>query len=344
MATAGPVSSSALPPLPSKALPLAAAIKPIKPDGPDAKPSHLLSQATQLGSADSRPTHFSRPLTTSRSSASSSHGAIAPSSSQALRIVAQDMQAQADDKCRPSGIGRVGSHKGQAVCLRGVGLPPIPHLAGSPTLPKGRTGKGRAHAASNAPDHIRNAGRSKADLKGASSGSPSSASTGARSKAAAGWNSDFSVQYNDPVSLKDQERALKMNRRGPAKQPLTPPGHRVQQLTGASTTAVQHGSAKSVRSHATHTCRSQLGGRTSGQHAVSCELDGVSVLDDWQPGNESCALTNCSSAYSRNLDSAQSPLRHGRAKHGSSIWVHGHAELDKALVTGLQVYICESEM
>ena len=209
-------------------------------------------------------------------------------------------------------------------------------------MPRGRTGKGSSHSASNAPDSLRMAGKHKAELKGTSS-SPSSALTGARSKATAGWNSDFTVQYNDPVSLKDQERALRMHRRGSAKQLITPPGHRGQQLTGKSTTAVQHSSAKPA-SHATPTCRSHSGVTISGQHAISDELDGVSVLDDWQPGSESCAQTDCSSAYSRNLDSAQSPLRYGRAKHGSSNGVHGHAELDKALVNGLQVYICESEM
>jgi len=60
VATAVPVTIPALPPLPDKAPPLPAAVKPITPDSPDIRPTHMLSPPMQLGFANTSFGHFSR--------------------------------------------------------------------------------------------------------------------------------------------------------------------------------------------------------------------------------------------------------------------------------------------
>ena len=302
MATAVPVTVPTLPPLPGKASPMPAAVKPITPDSPD------------------------------------------------IRDPGQDLIRQSEEDYRPSDISQAGSHRGQGVSAQGFGLPPIPaaHSAGSPPIPKGRVGKGGTHSAPKAPGV--SSTRGKHSMKSKGSRPPNIESAGARSTPAPGWNADFSVQHSDPVSIKDQERHMSKKHQGSAKQSQIPSGRTALQPPGGQSAATQHGPAKQASSVGTaavasrahkppavpwthQACRPPAAYEPHGQCGGT-----VYMKDDWE-----CSLPSeqigCSSVHSRNLDSAQSPLRPLKGEHGGSIGFCGQAQLDKASFSELGIKV-----
>ncbi len=358
MATAVPVSIPTLPPLPDKAPLMPAAVKPITPDSPDIRPTHMLSPPIQLSFANTSFGHFSRSQTPScnppkQALNRGSPHAVVLSDSHAVHAERQDpgqvLIRQTEEGCRLSGISQAGSPRGQGVCAQGFGLPPIPaaHSAGSPPIPKGRVGKGPAHPASKTPGVSSTWGNS---MKSKGSRPPNIVPAGARSKPAPGWNDDFSVQYNDPVSIKDQERHMSKKHQGSAKQ-SQPSGRTASQPPGGQSAAAQHGPAKQASSVGSAAGASrahkapavpwtQHGCRPLAAHEPCAQcVDTVRMNDDWECSLQSTQI-GCSSVHSRNLDSAQSPLRPLKGERGGSIGFCGQAELDKASFTGRKVSVC----
>ncbi|KAL0055768.1 hypothetical protein WJX82_004157 [Trebouxia sp. C0006] len=191
MATAVPVTNPTLPPLPDKAPPMPAAVKPITPDSPDIRATHMLSPPMQLSFASTSFGHFSRSQTPSRNPPKQalnqgSLAAVVLSDSHAVHAERRDTGQvpirQTGENYRPSGISQAGCQRGQGVSAQGFGLPPIPaaHSAGSPPLPKGRVGKGVAHPAPKTPGV--SSTRGKHSLKSKGSRPPNIVPTGARSK------------------------------------------------------------------------------------------------------------------------------------------------------------------
>lgn len=364
VATAVPVTIPALPPLPDKAPPLPAAVKPITPDSPDIRPTHMLSPPMQLGFANTSFGHFSRSQIPSCNPAEQalnkgSPCEVVPSCSHGVHAERRDpgqiLIRQTEENRRSSGISQAGSHSSQAVPAQGASLPPIPaaHSAGSPPIPKGRAGKGVAHPASKAPGV--SSTRGKHSMKSKGSRPNIIVPAGARSKPAPGWNDDFSVQYSDPVSIKDQERHMSKTHQGSAKQSQMPSGHTALQPPGGQSAAAQHGPAKQASSVGSAAGASrahkppavpwtQQGCRPPAAHEPSDQcVDTVYMNDDWECSLQSAQI-GCSSVHSRNLDSAQSPLRPLKGEHGSSIGVCGQAELDKASSTSVKVSVCRSHL
>jgi hypothetical protein len=357
MATAVTVTIPALPPLPDKAPPTPAAVKPITPDSPDIRPTHMLSPPTQLSFANTSLGHFSRSQTSScnppkQALNKSSRGAVVPSDSHAMhaqhQYPGQALIRQTEEGCRPSGISQAGSHRGQGVPAQGFGLPPIPaaHSAGSPPNLKGRVGKGGTHSAPKAPGV--SSTRGKHSIKSKGSRPPNIVPAGARSKPAPGWNDDFSVQYSDPVSIKDQERHMSKKHQGSAKQSQIPSGHTALQPPRGQLAAAQHGPAKQVSSVSSAVGASrahkpsavpwtQQGCRPQAAHEPCAQFVGtVSMDDDWECSLQSEQI-GYSSVHSRNLDSAQSPLRPLKGERSGSLGFCGQAQLDRASFTGVKV-------
>ena len=142
-----------------------------------------------------------------------------------------------------------------------------------------------------------------------------------------GWNSDFTIQYQDPLSIKDQERGLRHAVQGRLKQPHASAASR-QPGSGAvknrspsqspgwthfrsfppQPAGLQDSTAQQPLSVAAH-CTTAAGhlqrvARMGSALAVPGELERKSKGTRW-----SNKLKGGSIAYSRNLDSAQSPLR-----------------------------------
>ena len=140
------------------------------------------------------------------------------------------------------------------------------------------------------------------------------------------WNSDFSIQYEQPLSIKDQERALRHAAQGHVKQPhasvvsrkqgsgvvknkstsvspniLPPLSHFTQQPAALPGSRPQQPISAPCH-HAKAAAQSQSGGSDS---AVA-EPRRHEQLKERACSNK---LRGGSIAYSRNLDSAQSPLR-----------------------------------
>ena len=362
MATAAPVTNPTLPPLPYKAPPLPAAVKRITPDNPDIRPTHILSPPMQLSFASTSFGHFScsqPPLKQALNRGSL--GALFPSDRHALHAERQDpgqvLIRQTEEGCRPSGNSQAGLHRGQGVPTQGFGLPPIPaaHSAGSPPLPKGRVSKGVAHPAPKAPGISSTRGMHSMTSKG--SRPPNIVPTRARSKPASGWNDDFSVQHSDPVSIKDQERHMSKKHQGSAKQSQTPSGRTVLQPPGGQSASAQHGPGKQTSSVGSATGasrahkppavpRTQHGCRPLAAHEPCAQCVGTaSMHDDWECSLQSEQI-GYSSVHSRNLDSAQSPLRPlgKQGELGGSIDFCGQAQLDKASFTNAKVSVCCSPL
>lgn len=143
-------------------------------------------------------------------------------------------------------------------------------------------------------------------------------------KGSPGWNSDFTIQYRDPLSIKDQERALRHAGQGRLRQPC------------ASAVSREHQGAAKIRSpsRSPGTPLSSFTSQPAGMQdsmpqqppsaAAHCttaagQLQSVARMGSAlaMPGElgkskgklSSNRLRGGSIAYSRNLDSAQSPLR-----------------------------------
>ncbi|DBA83223.1 TPA: hypothetical protein ACH3X2_006736 [Trebouxia sp. C0005] len=352
VAPAVPVTIPALPPLPNKAPPVPAAVKPITPDSPDIRPTHMPSPPMQLSFANISIGQFSRSHTPSckpQKRALNRGSLPVLSDSHAVHAERQDPGQvpirQTDKDYKPSGITQAGSHRGQGVLAQGCGLPPIPaaHSAGSPPSPKGRVGKGIASPASKAPGV--SSKRAKHSVKPSKdSRPPNIVTTGVRSRPMPGWNDDFSVQHSDPVSIKDQERHMSKTHQGSAKRSqMLLSRHTALQPPGGQSAAAQHGPAKQASNvssaagaSSTHKLWTQQCYRPPAAHEPCAQcVDTVRMNDDWERSLQSSQI-GCSSVRSRNLDSAQSPLRPMKGEHGGCIGFYGQAELDKASFTGVQ--------
>ncbi|DBA74095.1 TPA: hypothetical protein ACH3X1_010903 [Trebouxia sp. C0004] len=350
VATAVPATIPALPSLPDKAPPMPAAVKPITPDSPDIRPTHMLSPPMQPSFAYTSSGHFSCSQTHScnppeQALNKGTRGAVVPSHSHGVHAECRDpsqvLIRQTEEDCRPSGISQAGSRRGQGVPAQGFGLPPMPaaHSAGSPSIPKGRVGKGVAHPASKTPGVSSAWGKHSMKSKG--SRPPNIVPAGARSKPAPGWNDDFSVQYTDPVSIKDQERHMSKSHLGSAKQSQMPSGCTALQLPRGQSAVAQHGPAKQASSVGSAAGASRAnkppavlwthqGCRPLAAHEPCAHcVDSVYTNDDWECSLQSAQI-GCSSVHSRNLDSAQSYLRPLKGEHAGSIGLCGQTELDKA--------------
>ena len=206
---------------------------------------------------------------------------------------------------------------------QGHGLPPIP---GPSTQTSWSPHKGQKIALSKE-------GKKDAGVRpGKQQGQRQAASRVPRDRANKGgpvWNSDFSIQYEEPLSMKDQERVLKHAALGRFKQPHASAACREQsagvvmnKLTSVSPSmwpplskVTQHPAVlqNSRRQQTTSaTChRSKAAARSQSGDGAHMDSAVVEPRGREQSKGRACnnKLRGGSIAYSRNLDSAQSPLR-----------------------------------
>jgi len=329
-ATASPSPISALPPLPSKIPSHHVHLKPITPDSPDAKPANLFSP--QLNSGHGSPSHPSP-------SQIPSYHQISLSCSPKVSSGSHGRSWEAEEEQRLSSMSRdrTASHKGHRT-PQGFGLPPIPATPAAssppmPPLPAGKAARAVRYAAlgqatklgtSNKPT-----GKHSAWLKSHGSTGGDSSPAGARSRLVPGWNSDFSVQYCDPVSLKDQERVFQKKLQGSAKQLSTAAPCRGQQQAQPAlhgrVTAVQQAQQPSNEQRRVIKAMSHcLIGRGAG------DADGPDCCPAVNDASRHCGRSwgqpDSSLGDSRNLDSAQSPLRPCKDTAGCA-GVHGQTDV-----------------
>ena len=156
-------------------------------------------------------------------------------------------------------------------------------------------------------------------------------SRGRAKKGVPAWNSNFSIKYEEPLSIKDQERALRHAAQGRSKQLHASAASREQGpsvVNSKLTSANQPPSSWPALSNFTHQpaalrdSRPQQPASAARHHTKattpSQNVDGAYMGSEaveptgWeQSKGRTCSikLRGGSTAYSRNLDSAQSPLR-----------------------------------
>ena len=201
--------------------------------------------------------------------------------------------------------------------VKGLDLPPIPgpstQISWSPLKGQAALLKGRKAAIVRPEKQPHAAGRVPRDRA---------------NTAMPGWNNDFSIRYEEPLSIKDQERALRHAAQGHVKPPHASAATREQ---GSSVVKSKHTSASPSswpilsnftqqpaalqnrpRQLASASCHHTKAATQS--HSVAGAHMGSAVVEPRgceQSKGRGCSnkLRGGSIAYSRNLDSAQSPLR-----------------------------------
>ena len=157
-------------------------------------------------------------------------------------------------------------------------------------------------------------------------------------KESPGWNSDFSVQYQDPVSIKDQERVIKHMTQGRSKQRSTPSAIRAKQPSAAGSSSVTEGKDgwPELKNFIQPPCTAQKLHGSSHSQPVSAACQRSAAMPRTNMiGDEDCGrlllekddkrqlagwagkperLPGGRPACMRNLDSAQSPLRPYKSK------------------------------
>lgn len=148
------------------------------------------------------------------------------------------------------------------------------------------------------------------------------------SKGLPGWNSDFSVQYQETLSIRDQERALGRKAQGRTKPPLAAAGSMDRHSGTAKTqTPTESQGSLPVLKNSTHRPGDLQNSNWLLPSAVSHQTQPAAHTQRFAGAGKGSAvrkpngheqytggaLSNKprrdSTAYSRNLDSAQSPLR-----------------------------------
>ena len=154
-------------------------------------------------------------------------------------------------------------------------------------------------------------------------------SRGRANKGVPVWNSDFSIKYDEPWSIKDQERAMRHAAQGRSKQ-----SHASAASRGQGPGVVSHKSASASPSswlspsHITQQPAALQNRRPQQSASAACHHTKAAtqsqVVDGAHMGSEAVKPKGCkqargiacnaklrdgSTSYSRNLDSAQSPLR-----------------------------------
>ena len=218
----------------------------------------------------------------------------------------------------------------------GFGLPPIPGHSPQVTWSPDKGGKVATHART-----VAHPGRKLSDPMAAKKNSKPPAHGRLPSsrvkKETPGWNSDFSVQYQNPMSIKDQERVIRHMTQGRTPQPSRSATIRARQPSAAGdrsdakgkdgwpelqkfmqhpgSAQVLHGSSQPQLASAACQCAvaSQPNKIVDVEEDSSWlnQKDEQRQLAGWAGKRQ---LPGGRPAYIRNLDSAQSPLRPYKGK------------------------------
>ena len=210
---------------------------------------------------------------------------------------------------------------------KGFGLPPIPGHSAQPSWSP-KTGQEAVLTKAKAAlpgkkDAAFRPGKQKVRMQATGKASRDRASR------APGWNSDFSIQYQEPLSIKDQERALRHAAQARTKQPPAPAVGKERRSGAAERIApAEPQGSWPVLSNFTQKATGlqnsrarQLAPAVGNDIAAAANVQRVGGAEKGSAPIEpreqeqlkgaGCAskLRGGSIAYSRNLDSAQSPLR-----------------------------------
>ena len=180
-------------------------IKPITPDSPDTTRGRPFLPLTKPSNGTGAPTPHNPSAPPGHPTSEPAHHSLAPlysrGSPQSLgpgKLGKVSAVVTAASGCRSSKL--------KAPCPPGLPLIPTAPAANSPPVCEGNAGTRVALQASTkgaVSSFSKVTGKQRAGLKAGTT------ATGGRGMQLPGWNSDFSVQYDEPVSLKDQERAIR---------------------------------------------------------------------------------------------------------------------------------------